>query len=225
MLDPYQRLAKEGSLTAALAALAEEMNGVYDPEARAVYDQLIEWLRAGKVGQFAIKIGDRMPDFMLPDQNGRLVTAVELLSHGPLVLSFFRGGWCPYCGLEMAAIEQARPEIEAAGAQIVGVTPETFDFPALTAESKRLGYRLLADIDNGLALLLGLVFRMPQKVIETYLRRGLDLAPRQGNDAWMAPIPGTFVIDRAGVVQLSFIEPDYRVRLEPSDLIAAIKRL
>lgn len=225
MLDPYERLARDGSLAGALATLAEELNGVFDPSTRVVYERLIAWLRQGPVGRSAIREGDQFPDFMLPDHQGRLVTAVELLSQGPLVLSYFRGDWCPYCGLEMAAIEQLRAEIEAAGAQIVGVTPETYDFPKLAVESNRLGYRLLSDMDNGLALLLGLMFRLPQEVIETYRRRGLDLAARHGNDGWMLPVPGSFVIDRNGVVRLAFVDPDYRVRLEPAALLDALKRL
>lgn len=225
ILDPYELLAKEGSLTAALAALAEEMNGGFDPATRAMFDQLIDWLRDGSVGKSAIKAGDRFPDFMLPDHNGRLVTAVELLSQRPLVLSFFRGDWCPYCELEMAAIELARPAIEAAGAQIIGVTPETYDFSALSVQAHQLGYPLLSDMDNGLALMLGLVFRMPQRVIDAFCERGLDLTPRHGNDGWMLPVPGSFVIDQNGVVQLAFVEPDYRIRLEPEELLAALKRL
>jgi len=125
----------------------------------------------------------------------------------------------------MVAIELARPHIEAVGGQIVGVSPEVLDHPANTVRARRLGYRLLADIDNGLALSMGLVFLLPQDVIDTYLRRGVDLALRQGNDSWMLPVPGTFVVDQAGVIQLAFVELDYRVRLSPEKLVEAITRL
>jgi peroxiredoxin len=224
-LDPYERLARDGSLAAALDSLSAELEAGRDPAASVLFERFIGWLRSGVLGLSTLTVGDPLPDFVLPDQDGRLVTSAELLADGPLILSFFRGGWCPYCGLEMVAIEQARPEIEAAGAQIIGISPEILRFPADTIKERGLRYRLLADADNGLALLLGLVFRMPQGIIDRYKSRGLDLAERHGNDGWMVPIPGTFLVDRGGIVRLAFADPDYRVRLEPAALIEALRSL
>ena len=221
MLDPYARLAAAGSLAAALDQLAEEMIASQTPEARAAFEQLLVWLRAGPLRGQALKVGDVAPSFLLPDSRGRLVSSTELLADGPIVLSFFRGGWCPYCGLEMAALEDALPQIDGR-ARLVGITPEGGSFPTQTILDNRLSYPLLADLDNGLALAFGLVFRMPQAVIEAYRARGLDLAARQGNDAWMVPVPGTFVIDAAGIIRFAFADPDYRKRLDPAALIEAL---
>lgn len=224
MLDPYARLAAAGSLAAALDQLAEEIIGAQSPEAQAVFEQLLTWLRAGPLRGQALKVGDLAPSFLLPDSRGRLVSSTELLADGPIILSFFRGGWCPYCGLEMAALQAALPAIDGR-ARLVGVTPDSGSFPAQTIRDNRLSYPLLADLDNGLALAFGLVYRMPQVVIETYRTLGLDLAARQGNDAWMVPVPGTFVIDPAGVIRFAFADPDYRKRLDPAELIDAIFKI
>lgn len=224
-LDPYERLDRDGSLGAALESIAAEFTASAAPGAIAIYDRLLAWLRSGAIGREAPRIGEPFLDFVLPDQDGRLVTLHDLVAGGPVVLSFFRGGWCPYCGLEMAAIERARPEIVAAGGQIVGITPEILGYPRETMELRRLGYRLLVDIDNGLALSLGIVFQLPSDVVEAYKSRGLDLELRQGNGAWMVPVPATFVIDREAMVRLAFVEPDYRVRLDPRALIDAVKTL
>lgn len=225
MNDPYARLARAGSLRVALDEVAREIEERFDPDTLATFDRMIRWLKIGAVGQRALGVGDAMPDFLIPDHTGRLVSAGALLEQGPLVLSFFRGGWCPFCGLEMAALEQSRDAFLAAGAQLVGVVPEIGDFPAKTVEQLGLGYRLLADIDNGVSLGFGLVFRMPEAVIDIYRKIGLDLVARHGNAAWMVPIPGTFVIDRQGIIQLAFVEPDYRVRLDPAILSATLARL
>ncbi|KJV08451.1 hypothetical protein VZ95_17730 [Elstera litoralis] len=224
MLDPYARLASAGSLAAALDQLADELTARQMPEARAVFEQLLAWLRSGPLVGQALQVGDQAPGFLLPDYRGRLVSSTELLADGPIVLSFFRGGWCPYCGLEMAALEEALPEISGR-ARLVGVTPEAGSFPNQTILDNRLSYPLLADLDNGLALAFGLVFRMPQAVIDVYRARGLDLAARQGNDAWMVPVPGTFVIDRAGIIRFAFADPDYRKRVDPGAVIAALTEI
>ncbi len=224
-LDPYERLDRDGSLSAALESVAAEFAASASPDMVAVYDRLLAWLRSGAIGLEAPRIGEPFPDFVLPDQDGRLVTLHDLTAGGPVVLSFFRGGWCPYCGLEMAAIERARPAIVAAGGQIVGITPEIHGYARETMELRRLGYRLLVDIDNGLALSLGIVFRLPTDAVEGYKSRSVDLEPRQGNGAWMLPVPATFVVDREAIVRLAFVEPDYRVRLDPEALIDTVKTL
>lgn len=223
--DLYQLLVKEGSFEAALDALAVASAAEDTPEEAATYGWFMDWLKAEGIGSDALRVGDPLPDFVLPDHQGRLVTSEELLSRGPIVLSFFRGGWCPYCGLEMTAIEQALPVIEAAGATVVGITPEIGAYPGEMKDRRGVSFRMLADVDNGLALLFGLLFRLPQQIIDLYRSWDVDLPKRQGNEGWMIPVPATYLVDRDGIIRLAFVEADFRIRLDPLKLIDAVKQL
>jgi peroxiredoxin len=191
----------------------------------ALYDAFVQSLATSGIVEASLKARDRAPDFMLPDSDGTLVASRELLEQGPLVVSFFRGDWCPYCNLELEALQEVLPEIEAAGANLVALTPDTG--AAFQSPKKRhgLGYRVLSDADNGVALEFGVVFRVSDAVRAAYVANGIDLGARHGNVNWFLPIPATYIIDRDGTIRHAEIDPDFRHRMEPADIAALLRQI
>jgi peroxiredoxin len=178
-----------------------------------------------KLADRARRAGDRFPAAVLKDQLDRDVDLAALASGRPLVVTFYRGGWCPYCNLELRAYQKALPEIEAAGAMLVAVTPETPDNTLTTAEKNDLSFPVLSDPKGQLADALGIRFELSDAIRALYEKFGHDLAARNGDERWSLPMPATFVVDRNGVIAHAMVDPDYRVRLDPGEAIAALHRL
>ena len=195
------------------------------PAGRAAWQDLVDRLARAGVADRVLKSGATLPDFVLPNAEGRLVTSEELLARGPLVLTFYRGEWCPYCAMTLDALEAGLPEIEAAGGQLVALSPETGGRALELKRAHGLNYEILIDVDSGVALACGIALRMPDAYRKGVLLGGIDLAERQGNDGWFVPIPACFVIDRSGVIRTVFADPDFTQRPEPADIVAALKRL
>lgn len=197
------------------------------PELARAFEALMRELGASNLAASSLKPGDPMPDIELPNTEGRFVAARDCLARGPLVISFFRGGWCPYCSLELAALQEALPEIERLGATVLAVTPDTG--AALSQVKRRLGltFDVLSDVDNGVGLLFGVIFRVPETVRDVYLERGIDLGARHGNraGAWLLPMPATYIVDRRGIIRHAMVELDFRRRMEPADILAVLRVL
>ena len=190
---------------------------------QAAYRELVDRLgRAETVGR-ALKVGDRMPSFMLPNAEGDLVFSEELLARGPLVINFFRGNWCPYCLEVLKALEAALPSIKAAGGQLLALTPDTGHHFAATKQDQRLSYEILSDVDGAVGLQFGVLFRAPDAYREVLLSFGTDLAERHGNEAWFIPMPASFVVDRSGIIRYAFVDADYTRRADPEDIIQALR--
>jgi len=214
-------MTERKSLPDVLAALRNKQSA----RGLALADKLNQGLIEAGAADGALKVGERLPDFMLASAEGRFVRSEELLARGPMVLSFYRGKWCPYCSAELEALNSVAGEIAAGGATLVTVTPEAGG-EALRAKFERnFRFEILCDLDNGLALECGLVFRLPDEVQKAYLDSGLDLPKLYGNDSWFLPIPATYVVDRNGVVADAYVNPDYRYRLDPETILASIARL
>lgn len=196
-----------------------------DAAEAAVYVATIEELRRVGAGAHALRVGDQFPNFLLPDAEGRLIERAELTATGPAVVSFYRGDWCPNCVDTLVRLEAAAREVAAAGATLTAIAPETAG-RALAAK-RRLGleYRVLADVDHGLALACGLAIRVPQPYRGLLRRDGVDLAERQGNAGWLLPLPATYVLDGAGIVRWSFLDLDFRKRADPGEIITAVRDL
>ncbi len=173
----------------------------------------------------ALKAGDRFPAMALNDQLGREIDLGVLASQQPLVVTFYRGGWCPYCNLELRAYQKALPEIEALGAKLVAVSPEAPDSTLSTAEKNDLSFPVLSDAKGRLADALGIRFELSPAITALYRKFGHDLATRNGDDRWALPMPATYVVAQGGSIAHAFVDPDYRKRLEPSQAIAALKML
>jgi peroxiredoxin len=172
-----------------------------------------------------LKAGDPAPDFRLPDVRGCQVRLRDLLAKGPVVVSFYRGGWCPYCNLELRALQNALPEIKQLGAQLVAISPQTPDESLSTAEKNELEFAVLSDIGSATAKAYGIAFDLTEELRPIYSRLGHALPDKNGDDSWILPIPATYVIDKDGIVALAFVDVDYRNRLEPAEIVATLKTL
>jgi peroxiredoxin len=189
----------------------------------ASYRHLVEWLRDSGVASHALKVGDAAPDFLLPDAHGRLHSSEQLRRKGPMVVSFFRGGWCPFCTAELRALQAARREFEALGASLAVLTPETGDFPRRLKRDLGLDLKVLSDVDYGVAVSYGVLFRVPEETKAHYAGMGFDFGARHGSPVWMLPIPATYVIDSVGCVRSAFVEPDFTIRQEPEAIVEALR--
>ncbi len=162
-----------------------------DPSIVTAYEQGIEELRAAGLEANALKAGDPAPDFTLPDATGKPVKLSERLKAGPVVLKFYRGGWCPYCNLELRAYQKALPELEAVGAQLIAVSPESPDKSLSTKEKNALAFSVVTDAAGKVAGDYRLAFQLSPELKAIYTARGRDLAEWNGGD-WTLPVPGTF---------------------------------
>lgn len=203
----------------------ETQTGHWTPAIRAAYEALVRRLGAAETADRVLKVGDRIPDFVLPTAEGKLLSASELLNAGPLVINFFRGDWCPFCRIMLQGLNEALPAIVAAGGQLIAISPDTGG--RLKRAKKRLGLdiELLSDVDSGVALAFGVAFRAPDAYREVLMTFGNNLAERHGNESWIIPIPAAFVVDRDGVIRYAFVEPDFVRRAEPDEIVAVLQRL
>lgn len=166
-----------------------------------------------------------MPGFLLPAAEGRLVDSAELLEKGPLVVTFFRGGWCPYCSATLEALEAVLPDLSRAGGTLVAMTPETGGRALVMKRDRGLHYEVLVDVDLAIAMAFGIVFRTPPLYIELLRKRAIDLAERSGDPAWLLPIPAAFLVSQDGVVLRSWVNIDFTQRAEPTEILGALQEL
>lgn len=193
-------------------------------EKQKLYAQAIKELEASGVAQ-GLKTGDHAPNFTLPDATGKIVSLSETLTKGPVILTFYRGGWCPYCNLELRAYQRALPEIREAGAKLIAVSPQTPDASLTTKEKDELEFTVLSDVGGKVAHHYDLVFKLQDYLIDLYKQSGLDVPAHNGNDTWELPKPATFVIDQHGTIVFAHVDSDYRNRTEPSQVIKIVKGL
>lgn len=196
----------------------------HDPD--TIYDRLIGTLVADlhrrRAGHDAPREGSVFPAFRLPDERGVLCDLSQVLARGPVVISFIRGQWCPYCQEELASWKNAIPALQAAGTTLICITPETGGAAKAIRSSVSPEFTLLCDVDHGLSLSLGLAFHLGRAFIDQYKADGVDLAAIYGSAAGILPIPATFALDRDGVVRAAHVEPDFRIRAKPDDMIRAL---
>jgi peroxiredoxin len=196
-----------------------------DEKLQVAYQDLLARLGRAETGARALKPGEAIPAFILPDAEGRLVASDELLAKGALVVNFFRGNWCPYCLKTLQALETALPEIEAAGGKLVALTPDTGRHLADTKRQQRLSYEILSDVDGAVGLQFGVLFRAPAAYRAVLAGYGVDLAERHGNEGGFIPLPATFVVDRSGIVRYAFVDIDFAHRAEPAEIVTALANL
>jgi peroxiredoxin len=177
------------------------------------------------IAQQSVKVGERAPDFTLPDAFGKPVTLSELLKHGPVVLTFYRGDWCPWCNLTLHAYQRILPQIQALGASLVAVSPQTPEHSLSTVEKKELTFTVLSDVGNIVARKYRLVFTLEQSIRTLYTSIGADLPNFNGDPSWELPMPATFLLAQDGTVRLAFVDEDYTHRLEPATLLDGLRAL
>lgn len=171
----------------------------------------------------SLKTGDRVPDFTLNNHHGEPRRLAQLLEKSVVVLSFYRGGWCPYCNMELNALQQALPEIRASGASLVAISPERPDHARDTQARHALEFDVLSDVGNRVGEAFGLTFELPQQLRPIYTRLGIDIPAFNGDERFTLPVPATYVIDRDGIIRFHFVNVDYTRRLEPDDLLRELR--
>jgi peroxiredoxin len=192
------------------------------PDFADAIDRMVGRLKDGGAGAQAPQVGDPMPPFYLPDERGRIVSLDELTARGPVAITFHRGHWCPFCRISINALVRAHDQIASEGGQIVAVMPERQQFVSDLRSTAKAPFLALTDMDNGYAMSLGLAIWVGDEMQKIIAERH-DLAEYQGNDAWVLPIPATFVVGRDGRIKARFVDPDYRKRMAIEDLLAAMR--
>ena len=182
-------------------------------------DRSTKELVASGAAARALRRGDVAPPFVLNDGHGAAVSSFDLLMHGPLIVTFYRGIWCPYCNIELQALQSALPNFRGRGASLVSISPQTAPNGRASQENNRLTYPILSDPQNALADKFGVKFRLPDYLIEAYKTLGNDLPLFNGDPSWTLPMSSRFVIGQDGVITYAEVNPDYRMRPEPEVLL------
>lgn len=216
-------IALDAPLNERMAVIANAVRSLSATFAEAV-DRMVRRLQDNGAGAAAPAPGDVMPPFLLPDENGRLVSLAEILEKGPAAIFFQRGHWCPYCRLNAIGIAEVQKQIDALGGQVVAIVPERRKFTTALKNEAEADFPFLTDMDNGYALSLNLAIWVGTEMETLIGGAGWDVPSYQGNAAWMLPIPATFIVDTDGIIRARYLDPDYRERMEIEDLLAAIKR-
>jgi peroxiredoxin len=203
----------------AFADAVREMGEIF----QEAVDKLVARLREHGVGEDAPKPGEPMPDFVMPDESGQLVTLETLIKDGPVAVTFHRGQWCPYCRINAKALAEAQDQVSAAGGQIAAIVPDRQRYTAELKTESYAKFPILTDFENGYALSLSLAFWVGAEMQEMMCQAGWDVAPSQGSETWLLPIPATFVVGTDGLVKERFLDPDYRKRMAIEDLVDAIR--
>jgi peroxiredoxin len=202
----------------------KELIANYVPaDLQAVHSRTVAGLKAQAFAAHALKAGANSPSFELPDHNGKLVSSANLLRQGRLVLIFIRGRWCPFCVAQMEAMSSIAPEIAAAGAALVAVSPQTEKQAFFMHDQHKLAFPLLVDAQNALARQFGLVYRVPQEQQSLYSRTFVNLPFANGDSSWELPIPATYVIDCDGTILFASANEDYSDRPEPVEIAEAVR--
>jgi peroxiredoxin len=210
----------DGTLNEQLQAYAAAGREIFPAYGEAV-DRLVVRINENGGGENAPRPGEPMPSFVLPDESGRLIALPSLVERGPVAVMFFRGHWCPYCGLNVRAVIKAYDRIKAIGAKVVAIIPERQEYAAKFKTEAGAPFPVLTDLDNGYALSLNLAIWLGAEIER--LLSYLDMVDFHGNDGWVLPIPATFVVGGDGMVKARFVDPDFRRGMAIEDLLAALK--
>jgi peroxiredoxin len=191
---------------------------------RAAMERHIAYLSETGVGRSAKRIGDRAPDIALPDAHGKPFEVATLLAKGPVIVTFYRGGWCPFCNLELKAYQAVLPRIIAAGASVVAISPEKPDDSVSTAEKNALTFPVLSDVGQKVGKAFGLVYSFTDELRAVYDGFKLDIPDKNGtHDDWSLPLSATYVIGPDGRILFADTSVDYRRRTDPLEVLQVLE--
>jgi peroxiredoxin len=223
ILSAFERArTSEAPLGVRLRIVADVVGSRY-PEFTEIAEAFVGRLDSAKAGTSAPAVGELMPPFILPDQDGRLIKLEELLEAGPVVVAFHRGHWCPYCHLNIAALAEIEERVKPA--QIVAVSPETQQYTRLLKEETGALFPFLTDVGAAYALLLNLAIWIDRKFSRAIAESGCDVPLYNGTQSWILPIPAVFVVGQDGIITARHIDPDYRQRMEVAELLGCVEHL
>jgi peroxiredoxin len=194
-------------------------------ERQAILERHIAQLRDGEISRTMKKVGDRAPAIVLGNAKGETVDVATMLNHGPVIVTFYRGGWCPYCNLELKAFQEILPQIKAAGASLVAISPERPDESLSTTEKNALTFEVLSDVGQKVGRAFGLVYEFTDELRSAYDGFKLDIPARNGTPGeWALPVSATYVIGSDGVISYANTDTDYRDRADPLDVLKTLTR-
>lgn len=194
------------------------------PETIQIFVDGVKEVQSSGIVESALNVGDKAADGELTDVNDKSIKLSDLWTKGPVVLMWYRGGWCPYCNVQLRVMQEALPAIEAAGGNLVAIAPEKSDHSLSTKEKNQLEFLVLSDVGNKVARAYGLVFKLPEKVSPIY-KKMIDLSKYNGDDSDELPLAATYVIDTTGVIRYAYLDANYTKRAEPSAIVDALKSL
>lgn len=214
------------TLTREIADFEAEKQRTHDRDVLDMIDVTTADLVATRVAEQALGVGGMAPDFQLPDALGQEISLSALRASGPVLVNFYRGGWCPYCNLELRAYQREMDRITAAGATLVAISPQLPDHSLDVAEKNALSFPVLSDVGNAVAKDFGIVFTVDDRIQRMYIERlGNDLPTLNGDDSFTLPLPATYVIGADGLIAYAWVDADYRRRADPAEALAALDRL
>jgi len=211
------------SLIDELQAFREKSEAGIPPEIREKFQKQQMELKERQIEASAKKQGDKMDNFELSNAKGDKVSLENVLKNGPVVISFYRGGWCPYCNMELRALQSCLPEIKALGAQLLAISPQVPDKSLTTQEKNELEFEVLSDQGNEVAKALGLVFEVAEELRPIYKQWGADLTEFHGDEKYELPIPSTIVVDTDGTIIHAHHDLDYTNRMDPGKILDVLK--
>lgn len=197
-----------------------------NPKFAQSVDEIIANAKEFNEGKSALKVGDEAPLFTLPDPIGNGISLKDITTKGPVIVTFYRGSWCPYCNLQLRSLTENIEEIHSLGAELVAISPQTPDESLTIVEKQSLGFAVLSDQDSIVAKSFGVTWQVPELLREHMKNdRGLDLDVINNGDGSILPIPATFIINREGVISWRFLDLDYRLRASAQEIIEHLKKL
>lgn len=217
-------MTEETSLQDALNVKKDAFNAKAPEEKKKGYAEGIEAVSKSGVLENAMQVGDKAPDFSLTNAKGEEVKLSTYLAKGPVVLTWYRGGWCPYCNITLNRLQKELPKFTALGANLLALSPELPDSSISTSEKNELTFEVLSDIGNKVARDYGVVYKLTDYVANAY-QKGFDLHKYNGDESDELPLSATYIIAQDGTIKYAFLDADYRNRAEPSDIIEVLKGL
>ncbi len=213
------------SLTQKIAEHKQASTGKIPEEIKELFAKATDDLAKTGIAENALSEGNKLPNFEILSTSGEKVMINTLYEDKYLVIDFYRGGWCPYCKLELQTYQELLEDFIQAGARVIAISPDTVLESKKTKDKNKLSFELYSDPNNEAAKKLGLAFQVDSKVIEVYKKFGIDLEASQGNSENTLPMPGTYVVDKSGKIVFAFLNPDYTMRAEPSEVLEIVKGL
>jgi peroxiredoxin len=216
---------EQKSMKQQLDDLTQASKNKLPAEKRAVMDNAIKELERSSVMKTALHEGQDMPPFQLKNAKGEVVNSSSLLKKSSLVVVFYRGSWCPYCNIQLHALQAGLPEIKSAGGDLVAISPEKPDGSLTLIQKHNLTFQVLSDPNLKVSKEFGIVYRLPEELQKIYLSFGNDLRKVNGTKDWDLPLAATYVVDGKGRIIYSFVDADYKKRAELSDILKALKKI
>ncbi|MEH6731623.1 MAG: peroxiredoxin-like family protein [Pseudoalteromonas distincta] len=211
------------SLKAQIDAYNVQKDAKLPADVLALMNTTNEELIAQHIKDNALQIGQKVENFSLANHNGENIELADLLKKGPVIISFYRGGWCPYCNLELKALNDYLPQFKTQSAQLVAISPQLPDETLSTAQKNDLEFDVLCDVSNKVAEQFGLLFTLDERIQALYTQFGIDFEHYYGDKSFKLPLPATYVINQEGVITYAFLSEDYTLRAEPIDVITALE--